>query len=73
MSKNQGRIFELPDGKFGLALNSEQTPAFSNFGKIYYHIFLDRNCIKPSTDPETGKKYIGVRHFKELKFIGFQD
>jgi len=73
MSKKSGIIYDLQDGRFGLAINSEQHENFSRFNKVYLHIFNDRFCTDPQIDETTGKKYVTLKNASTIKPIGFSD
>lgn len=73
MSKNSGIIYDLADGRFGLAIHSEQHEAFSRHNKVYLHIFTDTLCTVPQVDEVTGKKYVTLKHTSKVKAIGFSD
>lgn len=72
MSKNSGIIYDLGNNRFGLAIHSEQAPEFSNYKKVYLHVFTDRLCTKPELDP-SGKKYVTLKNISQIKAIGFSD
>ena len=73
MPKNSGIIYDLGDGRFGLAIHKEQHDSFLKINKVYLHVFTDRLCTKPETDPKTGKKYVTLKHISTIKPIGFSD
>lgn len=73
MSKNSGIIYDLGEGRYGLAIHSEQHEAFSNYNKVYMHVFLDRLCTVPEKDPKNGKNYVTLKHITKIKQIGFSD
>ena len=73
MSKNPGIIYDLGDGKYGLALNKDQKPEFKNYGKVFMRQFTDILCTIKHTDPATGKQYVTLKHITEIRQVGFQD
>jgi hypothetical protein len=73
MSKNSGIIYDLGNNRYGLAIHSEQKPEFSNFKRVYLHVFTDSLCTKPELDPKNGKKYVTLKHISQIKAIGFSD
>lgn len=66
-------MYQLPNGKFGIAYRKEQHQSFIKIKKVYIHVFQDRICTKPDCDPITGKKYVGLYLIEKLKLIGFID
>jgi hypothetical protein len=73
MSENSGIIYDLGEGRFGVAIHKEQVPAFKDFKKVYLHVYLDRDCSIPERNPTDGKKYVTLKHISKIKPIGFQD
>lgn len=68
-----GIIYDLGEGRYGVALHKEQAPEFSKYKKVYLHVYLDRACIIPEKDPKDGRKYVTLKHISTIKQIGFQD
>ena len=73
MKDSAGIIYDMGNGEFGLALNKDQHPNFSNYGKVFLVVFFDSSCQIPKTDPVSGKKIVSLKHITELRQIGFQD
>jgi hypothetical protein len=73
MANNSGIIYDLGKGRYGLAVHKEQHPNFSNYGKVYLHVFVDHQCTVPEFEPGTGKKYVTLKDKKLIKAIGFSD
>lgn len=73
MRKKSGIIYDLGEGRFGLAIHNEQHEAFTKYGKVYLHCFTDRLCTIPEVDPATGKKYVTLKQKQLIKAIGFSD
>lgn len=71
MSKQSGIIYDLGNERYGLAINSEQVKAFSQFNRVFLHVFLDSECTRPELDPQTGKKYVTLKHISKIKQISF--
>jgi hypothetical protein len=73
MSKNPGIIYDIGNGEYGLALHSEQKPAFKNYGKVFMRVYQDILCTIPATHPDNGKKLITLKHITEIRQVGYQD
>lgn len=73
MSKNSGIIYDLGNGRHGLAIHSEQAPEFKKYKKVYLHVFTDPLCTQPELDPKSGKKYVTLKNISQIKAIGFSD
>lgn len=73
MAKNPGIIYDIGNGKYGLALNKEQKPEYKTHGRIFMHVYEDILCTKEATDAESGKKLISVKHINEIRQVGYQD
>jgi hypothetical protein len=75
LMEKQGRgiIYDLGKGKYGLALYTEQKPAFTNYSRVFMRVFKDPECTIPDIDPVSGKKYVNLKHISQLKQIGFTD
>ena len=73
MSKTSGIIYDIGNGRFGVAIHSEQHENFSKYNKVYLHVYTDRLCTKPELEPGTGKKYVTLKHISQIKQIGFAD
>jgi len=73
MSKNSGIIYDLGNNRYGLAIHSEQAREFSDYKKVYLHVFTDRLCTIPELDPKTGKKYVTLKNISTIKAIGYSD
>lgn len=73
MSENSGIIYDLGEGRYGVALNREQLPEFKDCKRVYLHVYLDKECTIPEKDPKNGKKYVTLKHITKIKKIGFQD
>jgi hypothetical protein len=70
----KGIIFKYTDkdGKEvkAVAFNDEQTPAFSDYGKVLLYILNEDYTLKTN---EEGKQIIAVKGFSCLTKIGFWD
>lgn len=73
MKKGPGIIYDLGKGRYGVAINSEQHSSFTNYNKVYLHVFIDAKCTIPEIDPENGKKYVTLKNISEIIKIGFTD
>lgn len=73
MSKQSGIIYDLGDGRYGLAIHSEQHENFTRYSKVYLHIFNDQMCTDPQIEESSGKKYVTLKHISKIKPIGFSD
>lgn len=73
MSKRSGIIYDLGEGRYGIAYNDEQFEAFAKFKKVYLHVYTDRLCTIPELNPDNGKKYVTLKHISTIKQIGFCD
>lgn len=73
MAKNPGIIYDLGDGRYGLALDKEQVPALKIHGKVFMRVYTDILCTIKRTEPETGRQYTSVKHITQLRQIGYQD
>lgn len=71
--KSQGIIYDIGKGKYGLALNHEQKPAFKMHGKVFMRQYNDILCQVPDMDPQSGSQYIALKHINSLRQVGFQD
>lgn len=72
-TETAGKIYELKDGKFGLALNKDQVPSFYCYKRVFLRLFNDRSCQDPALHPENGKKLVTLKHISEIKHIGYQE
>lgn len=70
-NKRSGIIYDLGEGRYGLAIHSEQHRDFGE--RIYMHVFLDPLCTIPELDPKSGKKYVTLKHSTLIIQIGFSD
>jgi hypothetical protein len=70
----EGTIFKYTDkeGKEvkAVAFNDEQTPAFSDYGKVFLHVLNEDYAFKTNKE---GKKIIAVKDASCLTQIGFWD
>lgn len=73
MANNSGIIYDLQNGKYGLALNKDQHENFKKYGKVFLHVYLDKHCTIPETCIKTGKKYVTLKNITTIKAIGFSD
>lgn len=73
MSKSSGKIYELVNDRWGVAIHKEQSPAFSNLKKVYLHIYKDRKCTIAELDHNTGKKHVTLKHISKIKAVGYID
>jgi hypothetical protein len=71
--QGKGIIYDLGNGKYGLALYNDQKPAFTNYSKVFMKVYKDAQCTIPDIHPVSGKKFVSVKHVSELKQIGFSD
>ena len=73
MAKNPGIIYDIGNGKYGLALNKDQHPQFKSYGKVFMRMYEDIMCTKECIDVKSGKKLISVKHINEIRQVGYQD
>lgn len=73
MSKQSGIIYDLGNDRFGKAIHIEQHKEFTDFKKVYLHVFTDRLCTIAEKDPATGKDYVTLKHRSKIKAIGYCD
>lgn len=67
---NPGKLFDLKDGRFGIAYNNEQAKEFG--ARVYVRLFADQNCFVKITDGAGNHKGC-LKSIDKLKFIGFVD
>lgn len=73
MSENSGIIYDLGEGRYGIARNTRQAKSFIEIGKVFLEVYLDRECTIPERDPKNGKRYVTLKHKTKIKQIGFVD
>lgn len=68
--KNPGLLFDLQDGRFGIAYNNEQAKEFG--ARYYVRLFKDQLCNEQIKDAAGNHKGC-LKSKDKLKFIGFVD
>ena len=72
MSINSGIIYDLSNGRYGIAIHSEQEESFIKIKKVFLHIYTDRFCTVPELDP-AGRKVVTLKSKSLIKAIGYSD
>jgi hypothetical protein len=70
--RNSGIIYDLGNGKYGIAYNSEQREEFFAAGKVYVQVFDDELCTQPVLD-QHNRPYKTLKQIKLIKQIGYND
>lgn len=68
-----GIIYDIGNGKYGLALNKDQKPEFKRYGKVFLRQYQDIMCQIPDRDPETDKQFVTLKHINQIRQVGFVD
>jgi hypothetical protein len=72
MSKQPGVIYDLGNGKYGIAYNKDQQNQFMEKGKVYVHVFYDPQCTEPVRDSNK-LPYKTLKAASQIKRIGLTD
>ena len=56
----------------GVAFHDDQTPAFTNHGKVFLRLINDDDDLSDMVD-KNGKRFISLKNQTELTLIGFVD
>lgn len=70
MSAKSGYVYELGEGRYGIAFHNEQHEQIVSKGKALLHVFSDQLCINPELN-ESGQEKKILKDISKLKFIGF--
>lgn len=72
--KGRGTVYQIKSGIFKgvycVAYSKERIEYYEKIGRLFVHLFLDKECTDPFLD-ENNKKLCTIIELKELARLGF--